>query len=303
MAAIKDLSSKTIVITGATSGIGFAALQALAPSGALLIGTGRSEERAAAARQSLLEEYPLARVEFALADLVSQRGVRSLAKSIESILFAQRVKQIDVLVNNAAQIEPWYTATEDGYEVQFAVNHLAPFLLTHLLLPQLLTAEEGRIITVSSKSHRHMRIYWQDVMLRKIYNPLLAYKQSKLANVLFTVELNRRLSGTNVRAFAVDPGLVNTEIGLKNHSSLVRWVWEKRRQHGRTPAQGAATVVQLASCQTAELLPGDYWRDGKPIPPDRYALLSVEGQRLWELSERLCGLVPSSLGRLLPGKI
>ena len=139
-----------------------------------------------------------------------------------------------------------------------------------------------------------MRIFWGDVMLRKIYNPLLAYKQSKLANVLFTVELNRRLSGTNVRAFAVDPGLVNTEIGLKNHSPLVRWVWDKRRQRGRSPAQGAATVVQLASRQTAELLPGDYWRDGKPIPPDRYALRSAEGQRLWQLSERLCGLAPGS---------
>lgn len=132
--------------------------------------------------------------------------------------------------------------------MQWAVNHLAPFLLTMELLPLLDAAPGGRIITVSSGSHYNTRLNWQDIQLRRRYNPLRAYNQTKLANVLFTLEFNRRYAScSRMRAFAADPGLVNTEIGLKSNSFLARWVWDIRRRGGVTPEFAAQGLVVLAT--------------------------------------------------------
>ena len=181
-----DTKSKTIVITGATSGIGYAATRKLAAIGANVLGVGRSAERCNKAKENILRESPDAQIDFLLADLSSQQQVKKLAEEIKQKVDKQENNAIDVLVNNAGSVVNWYTATEDGFELQFAVNHLAPFLLTHLLLPSIERSKDGRILTVSSNSHRKARIHWKDVMLRRGYNTLLAYKQSKLANVLFT---------------------------------------------------------------------------------------------------------------------
>ncbi|HZD56534.1 MAG TPA: SDR family NAD(P)-dependent oxidoreductase, partial [Anaerolineales bacterium] len=184
---------------------------------------------------------------------------------------------------------------EDGYELQFAVNHLAPFLLTLELLPLLKKAPHARVITVSSGSHRNTRMHWQDVMLRRGYNTLRAYKQSKLANVLFTFELNRRLGeDSSIRAYAADPGLVNTEIGSKGTSGLVRWIWEKRRAGGVNPEQGAETVVYLAASSSVGGSREVYWKDCRPVQASRYAQRAEEAARLWELSEHLCGVKEQS---------
>jgi NAD(P)-dependent dehydrogenase (short-subunit alcohol dehydrogenase family) len=128
-------------------------------------------------------------------------------------------------------------------------------------------------------------------MHRRHYNCLLAYKQSKLANVLFTLELNRRLGDeSRVRAYAADPGLVNTEIGLKGTSGIARWVWEKRRAQGASPEQGAATLIFLATDPSVEKSVAGYWKDCRPAQPSQFARRAEEAARLWELSERLCGI-------------
>jgi NAD(P)-dependent dehydrogenase (short-subunit alcohol dehydrogenase family) len=285
------LHGKTIVITGATSGIGLAAARELAGQGAEIIGVGRSQERCQAAEDTIRVAYPNAKVSYLLADLSSQAQVNRLSSQIQEQLERDSGGKLDVLVNNAAMVTNWYTATEDGYETQFAVNHLAVFLMTMNLIPWLKNAPNGRVITVSSASHRYARIRWQDVMHRIGYNTLLAYQQSKLANVLFTVEFNRRNTpDSRVQAFAVDPGLVNTEIGLKGTSGIVRWVWDHRRGKGTTPENGAATIVHLASLPDVQPPGAVYWRNCCPARPSRSALNTDDSARLWALSERLCGL-------------
>jgi NAD(P)-dependent dehydrogenase (short-subunit alcohol dehydrogenase family) len=286
-----DLTDKTIVITGATAGIGRAAVAAFAARGAQVIGIGRSAARCAEALQSIRAETPDARLAFLVADLSSQRQIFELAGTIRENVQSANARKIDVLINNAGAVSSWYTTTEDGYELQFAINHLAPFLLTQELMPLLRQAPSARIITVSSGSHYRSKIHWADVMRRQGYNCLLAYKQSKLANVMFTLELNRRLGPeSRVRAYAADPGLVNTEIGLKGTSGLARWVWEKRRAHGASPEQGAATLIFLATDQSVENTHASYWKDCRPAEPSQVARRAEEATRLWELSERLCGV-------------
>ncbi len=280
--------SRTVLITGATSGIGFAAARQLAEMGVFVIGVGRDPARCEQAEAAIREQFPTAKVFYHLADLASLRQVRRLAQQVRERLPGGR---LDVLVNNAAMVTNRRTETEDGYETQFAVNHLAAFLLTRELLPALQAAPAGRVLTVSSNSHRGARIHWEDPMLRRGYNTLRAYRQSKVANVLFTVEFNRRYAeSTGVRACAVDPGLVNTRIGSKGTWGLVRRVWDWRRKKGKSPEEGAATILYLV--ENPGLIDGDaiYWKDCRPIPPDPYALRLDEAQRLWLLSEQLCGL-------------
>jgi NAD(P)-dependent dehydrogenase (short-subunit alcohol dehydrogenase family) len=287
----RDLTEKTIVVTGATAGIGRAAVGAFAARGARVIGVGRSATRCAEVHQSIQAESPDARISFFVADLSSQRQIRGLARRIREYVESAGAGKIDVLVNNAGAVSSWYTATEDGYELQFALNHLAPFLLTHELLSLLRQAPAARIITVSSGSHYRTRIHWSDVMYRRHYNCLLAYKQSKFANVLFTLELNRRLGHeSRVRAYAADPGLVNTELGSKGTGGIARWVWEVRRAHGVSPEQGAATVIFLAADLSVENSHAIYWKDCRPAQPSRFIYRAEEATRLWALSERLCGI-------------
>lgn len=283
------LNGKTIVITGATAGIGRAAMRMLAERGAYVIGVGRSSARCQETRQAILAEVPGARIDFAVADLASQRQIHALAASIRRYAETSGNGKIDALVNNAGTVSSWYTATEDGYETQFAVNHLAPFLLTHELLSLLRKAPSARVVTVSSGSHYRTKIHWKDVMYRKGYGCLKAYKQSKLANVLFTEELNRRLGkGSTVRAYAADPGLVSTQIGLKGTGGIERWVWLRRMDGGVSPEQGAETVVFLATDPSVGESQAAYWKDCQPKAPSRYAQRPAEAARLWNLSERLC---------------
>jgi NAD(P)-dependent dehydrogenase (short-subunit alcohol dehydrogenase family) len=295
MSSEQNLTGKTVVITGSTSGIGLAAAKELAKHGAYVIGVGRSADRCSQAEESIRKECPGARVAFLTADLSCLRQVRELAKSIKSRLSSEGKGCLDVLVNNAGTVSSWYVSTPEGFELQFAVNHLAPFLLTHELLPLLAKSLAGRVISVSSGSHFRTRINWKDVMLRKRYNCLMAYKQSKLANVIFCTELNRRLGpDSSVRAYAVDPGLVNTDIGLKGTTGIARWIWKKRSKGGTDPAVPAASIAYLAgepSIQASEYV---YWKDCMPQQPSRYSQQENTGRRLWELSEKMCGLEPDA---------
>jgi NAD(P)-dependent dehydrogenase (short-subunit alcohol dehydrogenase family) len=282
---------KTIVVTGATSGIGLAAAEALVREGANVIGVGRSAERCRAMEAQLRSLNPSARVSYQVADLSLQSEVRRLAGQIRETLAAWEKSSLDGLINNAGSFTYWLALTPEGFETQWAVNHLAPFLLTHELLPLLQAAPAARVVTVSSGSHYAARLNWNDIQLRRCYNGLRAYEQSKLANVLFTLELNRRLGpDSSIRAFAADPGLVKTEIGFKGTPSLVRWIWNLRRSGGISAGESARGVVFLAcepSIQDSEEI---YWKHGTPKQASRFALDLEAACRLWEISAQMCGI-------------
>ncbi len=294
----KELTGMTVVVTGATSGMGRAMAMNMAQRGAHVIGVGRSQSRCAELKRDVLKADPAARITVLVADLASQSQVLLLAEDIRGAALRPSGLvgwvgdgRIDALVNNAASVYNWYATTEDGYEAQFAVNHLAPFVLTHELLPLLELSPTGRVISISSASHFGATMHWPDVMYRKHYSCLMAYKQSKLANVLFVMELNRRLAQhSHVRAYAVDPGLVNTEIGQKGTSGIENWVWRKRRTTGVSPEQGAATALFLATTPALAQADAAYWKDSHPAQPSKAAQDSVEAARLWAYSERLCGM-------------
>lgn len=279
------LINKTFLVTGATSGIGLATAEQLARRGATVLGVGRSAERCTAAEEKLRSAGGQAR--FLVADLSLQAEVRRLAEIVRS-----QVTALDGLVNNAGTFVWRRTLTPEGFEMQWAVNHLAPFLLTLRLLPLLQAAPSARVVTVSSGSHYHTRLRWGDLQLRRGYNGLRAYKQTKLCNVLFTAELNRRLGADSpVRAFAADPGLVFTEMGFKGNPLLVRFIWGWRRKGGVTPEESARGVVFLATEPSIQDAKEIYWKHGAVKAPNPYALDPETARRLWEVSEGMCGIL------------
>jgi NAD(P)-dependent dehydrogenase (short-subunit alcohol dehydrogenase family) len=291
------LAGKTIVVTGATSGIGLAIAERLVSLGAAVIGVGRSQDRCQEVQDLLLRSNPGAEVIYCVADLALQSQVRSLGGEIREILAAGGKASLDGLINNAGTFTWWLTLTPEGFEMQWAVNHLAPFLITHELSPFLRNAPAARVITVSSASHYHGRLNWDDLQLRRRYNGLRAYENTKLANVLFTLEFNRRISPASpVRAFAADPGLVKTDIGLKGTPALVRTIWQWRRRGGASPQKSAAGIVLLLSDLSShgETSPQDwpavYWKEGQPQPASRFALDKQAAARLWQQSEQMCGI-------------
>lgn len=275
---------KTFVVTGATSGVGLAVAEELARRGATVLGVGRSAERCAAAEAKLRAAGGEAR--FLVADLSLQAEVRRLAEAVRA-----QVAALDGLINNAGTFTWRRTLTAEGFEMQWAVNHLAPFLLTLSLLSLLQAAPMGRVVTVSSGSHYHTRLRWGDLQLRRGYNGLRAYKQTKLCNVLFTAELNRRLgANSTVHAFAADPGLVFTDMGFKGNPWLVRLVWGWRRRGGITPEESARGIVFLATEPSIQEAAEIYWKHGAVKAPNPRALDPESARRLWEISAEMCGL-------------
>lgn len=285
---------KTFVVTGTTSGIGLAVAQQLLQHSHSVIGIARSAERCAQ-QEAALQAFCStgAHICMLTADLSLQSEILRIIPEIRRVLAGWQAPWLDGLVNNAGAVPFWQTFTAEGFDMQWALNHLASFLLTLELLPLLKQAPAGRVITVSSGSHYGKRINWEDVQLRRHYNPLRAYGQTKLANVLFTVELDRRLrQNSRVRAFAADPGLVNTEIGLKSNSFLARWGWNLRRRAGITPAESARGIVYLVTEPSIQDASELYWKHGKPKPADPNGLNPEAASHLWKLSAQMCGLEP-----------
>lgn len=283
-------TERNAVVTGATSGIGLATAIELVKAGAAVIGVGRSAERCDAAKNRILEACPGARIEYLLCDLSSQTQARKLAGEIKS-----RRQRLDILVNNAGAVSSHFMTSEDGIELQLAVNHLAPFLLTHELLPLLEASPQGRVVTVSSGSHYHTRLDFNDLQMRRRYSCLGQYKRVKLCNVLFTAELNRRLgAGSHIRAFAADPGLVRTEIGLKGTCGIEKLVWKYRMKGGADPSVPGGAIAWLAAEPSLSCSHDIYWYDRKPKRPSAYALREDAAKLLWEASERLCRIEVNS---------
>lgn len=285
------LLGKTMVVTGVTSGIGLAVAEQLVQQGALVIGVGRSEERCEHVQDHLRSLVPEVEAVCLTADLSLQSAVREVALKIGEVVNGAYSGGLNALINNAGTFRYWLTLTPEGFEMQWAVNHLAPFLLTHELLPLLRKSPNGRVVTVTSGSHRNTPLRWEDIQLRRRYNGLLAYKQTKLANVLFTAEFNRRMNN-GVRAFAADPGLVNTDIGAKSDSVISRWIWSIRRRSGISADESAQGIVFLVRDPSIWDSGAIYWSHGKPKPPGDYALDPYAARRLWDLSEKMCSMAP-----------
>ena len=271
------------VVTGATSGIGKETAVALAKAGATVAVVCRTRDRGEAALAEIRRRAGHDAVSLFVADLSSQRAIRTVAAELQAAL-----PRIDVLVNNAGLALRDRLVTEDGFENTFAVNHLAYFLLTRLLQPTLLASAPARVVNVSSEAHRWGAIRFDDLMGEAAYAGWKAYAQSKLANVLFTYELARRLDGTGVTANCLHPGLVGTAFASRG-PSLIRILSRLARPLLRSPASGAATSVYLASAPEVATVTGQYFagrraRRSSPASYDR-ALAA----RLWGVSERLVG--------------
>lgn len=275
-----DMRDSTVLVTGASAGIGRATAAALARMGATVLLASRSEERGEAAVREISQEVRGARLKLLLADLSRADGVRSLAD--QTLAASDR---LDVLVNNAGVFTRRREVTADGFEMQFAVNHLAPFLLAHLLQKRLEASAPARIVTVSSEAHRRGRIDFDDIHGETGYSGLGAYTQSKLANLLFNRELARRLAGTGVTANAVHPGVVATRLLFDGFAPL-----RLLTPFLKTPAEGARTTVLVASAPAFERLTGLYFIDGESARPSARARDDDAARRLWELSARLTGI-------------
>ena len=278
----------TAVITGATSGIGFAVAKKLLDMGWRVLLVGRTAENCGKALAALRTTHPGGEIAFFYGDLMQQREVNRVAAELNEYLLANCGGRLQALINNARAVRAWYTTTEEGYEQQFALNHLAGFLLTHRLMGALKKAG-GRMILTGSGSHKHCAIRWDDGMYqRRRYSCLGAYKQSKMCNMLFAGEFNRRFEKTGVRAYVVDPGLVSTDIGFKQTSGLVRAVWSMRKRKGDPPEKAALTYGFL--CGPPFTQKGLYYLESKEAPYDRRADWPEDRVKLFEMSERLCGM-------------
>lgn len=287
-----NMQEKTYVVSGATSGIGFATAQQLVEMGAFVIGIGRSEERCWAAKEKIMAANPDGQIVMCVSDLSLQTHIRALRGEIETILHDYGKQGLDGLVNNAGTFTYWQTLTLEGFEMQWAVNYLAPFLLSHVLLPLLMQVPDARIVTVSSDSHVQGRMKWSDLQLRKCYNGLAAYCNTKLGNVLFTRAFNHHIGPrASVRAFAADPGLVNTEIGFKDTPGFVRWIWNMRRSGGTSPDVPAKNVVYLLTEPGLVNHQEVYWKNCQARQASRRAMNMQDALRLWDESEKMCGLV------------
>ena len=278
------MGGKTVLVTGGTSGIGKATAVAMAAMGADVVVTGRDPERGGLAVEEIRAESTGGSVELMLADLAVQAEVRRLAEE-----FRERHDRLNVLVNNAGLVQSERTETPDGIETTLAVNHLAPFLLTNLLLDLLKKSAPSRVVTVSSEAQRWGNINFEDLQSRRNYKGMPVYGMTKLANIMFTYELADRLKGTGVTATCVHPGAVNTRFGTSDRGPMTL-LFRLSKPFMRTPEQGADTVIHLASSWEVEGVSGKYYSDRKWIEPQEVALAPDARRKLWEASEELTGL-------------
>jgi retinol dehydrogenase 12 len=281
----QPLSGKTILVTGATRGIGYAAAEALAGMGAAVIVHGRNPARVEKACKGIARRIPGSEVSGVVADLASLAEVRRLAREV-----AESCDLLDVLLNNAGLVTRKRELTVDGIERQLAVNHLAPFLLTNLLLDKLEASAPARIVAVASRAHRRAELDFGDLNWdQRPYSGIGAYGATKLANILFTRELARRLEATGVTANCLHPGVVATNI-FSGMGPVGRLFGMLSRPLLMPASRGARTSVYLASSPEVASVSGKYFDEAKPVSPSAAALDDEAAKALWIASEKLTGL-------------
>jgi len=281
------MNGKICMVTGANSGIGKATAQGLANMGATVVLVCRNEERGAAALAEIQAASGNQALDLLLADLASQASIRQLADDFKS-----RYGQLHVLVNNAGLYHSKYTLTVDGIELHLAVNYLAHFLLTNLLLDTLKTSAPARVVNVSGAYHRKASMNFDDLMLKNDYSATRANNQAKLALILFTYELARRLEGSGVTVNALHPGAVATGLVEKDpdYAPLMRLMYKLFKPFAASPTKGAQTSIYLASSTEVEGVTGKYYEKMKQTAssPESYDLEIAK--RLWQVSAELTGL-------------
>ncbi|HVK67802.1 MAG TPA: SDR family oxidoreductase [Polyangium sp.] len=265
---------RIVLVTGATDGIGRQTALELLQRGARVVVHGRTAAKTNAVCEALARESHSNELVPVAADLSSMSSIRAFAAEV-----AGRVERLDVLLNNAGVFMHERKLTEDGFEMTFAVNHLAPFLLTHLLLPQLRASDGGRIVTVSSIAHNRGQIDFSDLTSERYFHGYTAYATSKLANVLFAYEMGRRLGGTRITSNALHPGVIGTKL-LRSGFGM----------GGGTVAQGAATSVRLATDPTLAGVTGKYFSDEHEEASSKASHDRALQRRLYEVSAKLVGV-------------
>lgn len=284
---MNSMQNKVVLVTGANSGIGLATVIGLAQQGATVILHARNRERGEAALTEAKARSGATRIDLMLADLESQTAIRDLAAKVR-----RSYDRLDVLINNAAIIPPERSQTADGIETQFAVNHLAPFLLTHELLPMLQASGTARVITVSSVLHQNGVWVKDDPQGARFdygFQGWGWYGVTKFYNVLFTYELARQMRGTGVTANCLHPGVIATNLSRGLPAPLhflYRLVMPK-------PAKGAQTSIYLASSPEVEGITGSYWSDKKVKASIPATHDEVAQRELWEYSEKMTALQPT----------
>jgi NAD(P)-dependent dehydrogenase (short-subunit alcohol dehydrogenase family) len=280
----ENATQKTCVVTGANSGIGKEIARGLAAEGWRVLMVARSREKGEAARAEIVASTGNRKVEILIFDLSSQREVRELATTV-----LDRCDRLDALINNAGLTLGKRVLTEDGIETTFAVNHLAPFLLTNLLLDRLKESAPSRIVNVASDAHRRGAIHFDDLSAERGYSAWRAYSQSKLANVLFTRELARRLEGTDVTVTCLHPGVVRTGFGRRG-SAFIRFGTRIAGVFLLSPRKGADTAIWLVTSPAVEGASGGYYERRRLTEPSKHARDPESAERLWWISEELTGL-------------
>ena len=278
------MAGSVCIVTGANGGIGRATVLGLANLGATVVMVCRSRERGEAALAEVKEKSNNDHVSLQIADLSSQVEVRKLAEN-----FRSQHSALHVLINNAGIVPRKREVTVDGLETQFAVNYLAPFLLTNLLLDMLKSSAPARVVTVASDMHRGATIDFDDLQSERAYKPLRVYCRTKLANVLFTKELARRLQGTGVTANCLHPGVVATKL-LADAMGMPRTLRPTTRLIGSSPDKGAKTSIYLASSPEVEGVSGKYFVRQKAVESSKVSYDENMASQLWRVSAELTRL-------------
>ncbi len=280
----QTMQGKTVLVTGATNGIGFYAARELARMGAQTIIVSRSSEKCAASVAQIMKETGNQQVEYIAADLSNKAGVKSAVDA-----FKKNHSRLDVLLNNAGAMFMSRQESADGIEMTMALNHLNYFYTTYLLLDMLKANEKARVVNVSSGAHVGAKINFDDIQYKKGYSGFGVYGQSKLMNLLFTYELARKLGGTPVTSNALHPGFVNTGFA-KNNGGFIKFAMGLLSPMQRKVSDGAATSIFLASSPEIDTVSGKYYVDCKAVESDPASYDKAAAARLWQLSLDLLGL-------------
>ncbi|MDH3709938.1 MAG: SDR family oxidoreductase [Cyclobacteriaceae bacterium] len=282
------MEGKICLVTGANAGIGLYTCLGLAQKGAEIVMCARNGAQVKEAQEMIISKTGNPRIHTMIADLSSMKEVKSLSQE-----FLKRFDRLDVLINNAGLFLSDYQETVDGFETQWAVNYLAPYVLTRRLLGVLKQTGSSRVINVSSNGHLRGSMDFNDLNGRngnkgsKGYDGLKAYSQSKLGNVLFTKELAKRLAGTGVTCNALHPGVVRTSIGNRNNSSWIAWFWNLGKPFMLSVQKGARTSIYLASSPDVSHISGAYFILSKPATSSENSNDPQLATKLWTVSEEL----------------